>query len=719
MRLCITAFVLLCFTSVHSQNKNSHFPIPAIITDNISFWKKIYSDVSLEQGLLHDRDFPLIIYERLSVKGKSPAAQNSFIAEKRTEYETMIIRIRDSSGVKLSQKEKELKALYEKYPGSINDAEKRMRFQLGQKERFVSGIERSYVYLDTISAILKKYGVPDELKYLPHVESSFDHEAYSRVGAAGMWQFMRSTGKLFMRVDYLIDERLDPIKSSEAAAKLLKQNYSALNSWALAITAYNHGVNGMKRAVEATGSKDFGVILQKHESPTFKFASKNFYACFIAAIHLADSAEFYFPSIVRAKPVQVKTVPISKNIQPSVLIKQLGISEDVFRKHNPAFRPIVFSQQRHIPAGYAVNVPVKTKTTDYTVAVKKDRVTPKTETGVFTGYYTIKSGDNLIGISQKFGIPLQQLIKINGLSKIDRIFAGQVLRLPSDYQIDSNTVSIAQSKTTSAESKTIDEQAFHDPIEVAVTMEAVSVDSSDTVASVQSETGTVYTDSSTLYVDSNTLSIPSDTLVSIDPLPADSSVVTFVKQQADTGSSPSVQRGKFFDASLYDLEIILSPGGASVTIRVTANETVGHYAEWMNVSVASIIRMNKKSRLLKLGMQYEIPVGPQSDLKKFEISRLEYHMGLEEDFYSRYEVSGVKDYVFHPGETIWKICEQKQIPLWLLWKYNPKANLSSIRKGIRLRIPEIVAKNSHVPPVINDTETDSIPIINGGGQTKN
>ena len=105
-------------------------------------------------------------------------------------------------------------------------------------------------YMIFLKKIFKKYDLPEELIVLPHVESSFNYKAYSSAGAAGIWQFTRGTGKQYLKISYEVDERLDPILSTEAAAKLLKRNYEVLGSWPLAITAYNHGAYGMKRAVK-------------------------------------------------------------------------------------------------------------------------------------------------------------------------------------------------------------------------------------------------------------------------------------------------------------------------------------------------------------------------------------------------------------------------------------------------------------------------------------
>jgi membrane-bound lytic murein transglycosylase D len=127
---------------------------------------------------------------------------------------------------------------------------KRIRFQLGQKDRFLQGLFYSGRYLALMEKIFKTNGVPAEITRLPFVESSFNLKAQSKVGASGIWQFMRSTGKLYLKINDTVDERNDPIRATEAAAQLLKLNYESLGSWSLAITAYNHGRKGLMRAVQ-------------------------------------------------------------------------------------------------------------------------------------------------------------------------------------------------------------------------------------------------------------------------------------------------------------------------------------------------------------------------------------------------------------------------------------------------------------------------------------
>jgi len=426
------------YTAVPAKAESNIFTVPAIIKPNVAFWIRIYTEVSLKEGLLHDRDYPQIVYEKSPTGDRKGKERDEFIRSRMKIYVDAITAVRDSAPEKWGATEKFVAEMFKSAPAdAINDAENRIRHQTGQRERFKQGLERSTMYLDTIAVILKKNNVPDELKYLPHVESSFDAEAYSKVGAAGLWQFMRATGRLYMRVNYMFDERSDPIIATEAAAKFLRANYDMLKTWPLAITAYNHGPHGMRRASEALGTTDIAVILEKHESASFKFASKNFYACFLAVLQIMEKPEKYIRNINYKPRWQATSIKLPFATGTAALCKSLNISEQEFKTLNPALRPVVYTQKKALPAGYSVNIPITISGEEAVTALNRSTPAPQRIAAAqeseldFDGYYTVARGDNLQGIAKRLGVSTAELAEANNITNSSRIYVGQVLTAPS------------------------------------------------------------------------------------------------------------------------------------------------------------------------------------------------------------------------------------------------------------------------------------------------
>jgi membrane-bound lytic murein transglycosylase D len=169
-----------------------------------------------------------------------------------------------------------------------------------------------------------------------------------------MWQFMPDTGKKFMRIDESVDERRDPMASTRAAARLLKQNYRLFDSnWPLAITAYNHGTEGLFRGIKIVESDDLVELIKRYQSPTFGFASKNFYAEFLAVVEIATQREAYFPFLRAHLPVALREVAVTRQAPLSAVLKPAAIARNDFFEWNPALDPDI----KAIPAGYRVKLP--------------------------------------------------------------------------------------------------------------------------------------------------------------------------------------------------------------------------------------------------------------------------------------------------------------------------------------------------------------------------
>ena len=242
---------------------------PALPSDGleqrVDFWKKIYTQYGADDLVIHDRVYVNLIYDVATEATESEKTANikSALREIRASLETpenlspsaiSILEAIVAQGLPLS-------------PGLIDDLLDNIHTQLGIKERFRDGVIRSGRYVDQFRQIMTNQGVPTELALLPLVESSFQN-VRSKAGAVGVWQFTSGTGRSYLRITSKVDERLDPVRSSEAAARLLRDNYVALGAWPLAITAYNHGRGGMLAAQKIHGSDLPTSATSRHRAAT-------------------------------------------------------------------------------------------------------------------------------------------------------------------------------------------------------------------------------------------------------------------------------------------------------------------------------------------------------------------------------------------------------------------------------------------------------------------
>ena len=239
----------------------------------------------------------------------------------------------------------------------ILTASQNLRVQTGQKDFFENGLSISGRYLDGMETIFKEKGLPIELTRLPFVESSFVIGATSKVGAAGIWQFMPGIGRKFMAVNDQYDERRNPWKATEAAAKLLKENYIILHKkWGLALTAYNHGPGGVRRAMEVTGTKDIAKIVKTYRSKNFDFASANFFTCFLAAVHAQMYRDILWPDHSYESPLAYDSMKLRKAYKPQQIVQATGLTVEEILKYNPELDR-TFKKNQVIPKGYRMFLP--------------------------------------------------------------------------------------------------------------------------------------------------------------------------------------------------------------------------------------------------------------------------------------------------------------------------------------------------------------------------
>ena len=386
------------------------------LTDRIEFWEKVFTIYSEDDLIIHDRERVDLIYAVVAEDERREG-------ERRVRNLLSEVRSKISTPEQLSPEARRLYAAIEAdgvnmTAGNIAVLQGRIHIQRGIKERFRDGVIRSGQYLQYFEEVFESEDVPTALTLLPLVESSFLNKARSYAGAAGIWQFMPATGRVFMRVTRGRDDRLDPAVATRAAARLLKGNYEALRSWPLAVTAYNHGRGGMARARAAHGS-DMATIIRNYESRSFGYASKNFYAEFIASVNVYNNYEVHFGPLALDSPrnfatpetriagrtslnaTDMETHRVRSGETLGAIARRYGTSVDRIKDLNALSTDLIF-------AGETLRVSM-----DLAAAATDDR-------------YRVRRGDTLSEIAELFGMGLQELMRLNWLRN-SRIYAGQVL----------------------------------------------------------------------------------------------------------------------------------------------------------------------------------------------------------------------------------------------------------------------------------------------------
>jgi len=342
------------------------FPRPADLEPQIAFWRNVYGTWRRSQVAIHDDRYLDVVYELIELPGSIEegygSRQKELVRERKDYWQTYLRGLEQSwtLNVPLEGRDRALLAQLEasaKRPDAILGAAERVHVQRGLRERFKRGLEISGRYEQAFRRIFRESGLPEDLAYLPHVESSFQAHAKSSAGAVGIWQFTRSAAHRFMTMNDAVDERLDPVASARGAARYLSHAHGKLSSWPLTLTSYNHGIAGMQRARDAVGD-DFMRIVRHYDHPKFGFASRNFYAEFLAARDVARRPQQYFPEGVRPeRPLDWERVVLAAAMPVSEVAQQYGLDRDRLIDMNAAWSEPVRADRVPLPAGTEVWLP--------------------------------------------------------------------------------------------------------------------------------------------------------------------------------------------------------------------------------------------------------------------------------------------------------------------------------------------------------------------------
>ncbi|MEO8606187.1 MAG: transglycosylase SLT domain-containing protein [bacterium] len=433
----------------------SDFTVPPTLRPQVDFWVSVFATWSKYQDAIHDpehleRVYSVIDFRDQAADGVSDGQIDVMI---RAEEDVEKARIRGllmrldaaDPNQPLDAESERLRALFadDRSSSKYRDAAEsdRLRGQRGLRERFAHGLEIAHGYFPEMERIFRSAGVPVEITRLPMIESCFNMQAYSKVGAAGVWQFMPGTARNFMRVNDGVDERLDPLLATRAAATFMRQNYNRLGTWPLAIKAWNHGPGGMARAVRETGTTDIATIIRNYHGPAFKFASRNFYPEFLAALHVERNYRKYFGDLPLRPPLQSEIVRLESSTSLTAAARCAGSDPWALAELNPSLLGAVQSGRAAVPSGFelrvppggaarfdrcAASLPPPVMARRAPVAGRSTGERPKARTRTV---HRVKAGQTLAGIAARYGCSVDQLRRGNGL-RGGKVRSGQLLRIP-------------------------------------------------------------------------------------------------------------------------------------------------------------------------------------------------------------------------------------------------------------------------------------------------
>ncbi|HOJ52276.1 MAG TPA: LysM peptidoglycan-binding domain-containing protein [Syntrophales bacterium] len=509
---CILSVVALVVLSI-SHPSFGEGNKPHLLKETNPTEKLAEKGIKAEDSLEQDED---VIEQALSLVGEADAKWKAGRLEEALELldqayaimldtngDTKVARQKDDLRLLISKKivtiyssmQRSTKGKRGEIPLVMNeDVEKEIRSFLGpEREFFLSSYQRSFRFRPMIKEELKKAGLPEELSWLPLVESGFKISALSPARALGLWQFIPSTGyKYGLNRDDWVDERLDPLKSTKAAISYLRDLHGMFGDWLTVLAAYNCGEGRVARVISAQQINYLDRFWDLYQALPYETA--RYVPRFLATLHLIREPKKYGLDLENVKPLpenaNYEVVTVSRQTHLKDIASALGVSEDELSLLNPELRFKITPERPYelkIPSGLkekflalAEEIPhwteplplakrkgraiyvahrVRPGESVYTIARKYGTTTKairasnrlgKREVKVGqrivvpiaraahspapqvkaedTGLYRVKKGDTLLTISQKFGIPADEIKQINGL-KSNTLLVGQVIRL--------------------------------------------------------------------------------------------------------------------------------------------------------------------------------------------------------------------------------------------------------------------------------------------------
>jgi membrane-bound lytic murein transglycosylase D len=645
------------------------FPCVSGLESAVQFWSQIYTELDTASGLIHDhRDLDKIYQVLYLNPHASLTAQNQIIAATLKRYQHVLHHLihdesRDHASLDMLPEKRIVKTLWEDRlaHSAWHTADQRLRFQRGQFNRLQTGYKVYRRWRSQIESILKAYGLPPELSLLPFIESSYHVKARSKAGAAGIWQLMPTTAKEYLRVDDVVDERMDIVKSTHAAAKLLKKNYAVFKQWPLAITAYNHGVAGLQQAINDVGSQDLVTIIEQYRGKRFGFASRNFYAAFLAVINVMPQLERRFTQPQQASFVTVTTPAF---LPAAAIAQGLNVDIKTLRDLNPQLHYAVWNQRQLIPAQVQLRLPTASQPR---VQAAQHELEILSKHYGFDGplphrYYDVLFGDSLSEIALHHEMSIEDLVAVNHLTDAHAVQAGQLLHVALGTVPRPLGDQAAQLLPELLMSSLVD---LKNPQSLQIKLPLHQY--AWLCESAQQQQNNDFEQAPRHQPNPTTPCLKDDL------------------KQLDSASDPDQEKitELFIDRTAYRVD-----DKHRITVQIA--ETLGHYALWLNVPIQTLRDLNgfSASDTLSLNQSLKLLFTEVSPAR-FEQQRLAFHYQRQQRYFQKHRIVAIYDYHVVEGDSLWSIAlDHSQIPLWLLRQYNSEIAVNTVLPlGMVVRVP--------------------------------
>lgn len=288
-----------------------------------------------------------------------------------------------------------------------------------RREVIARGLQRSGRYLPMIREILKEEGLPEDLAWLPLIESGFKPQALSRAGAKGLWQFIPGTGRKYgLQIDWYVDERADPVKATRAAAAYLKDLHAMFGDWYLALAAYNCGEGRISRVIRRTGSRDFWSLARRRVIPP---ETRGYVPAFLAALTIGKDPARHGFALDTTEPWTYDSVAVEGPADLQVLAECAGTDAETLRALNPELRRGVTTGKEP----YRLRLPVGASE-PFQVAYA---AIPENQRLLYEDH-RVRPGETLTLIARRYGSSVQAITAENGIRNPHRIRVGALLRIP-------------------------------------------------------------------------------------------------------------------------------------------------------------------------------------------------------------------------------------------------------------------------------------------------